>query len=448
MSFFPDPSTIVSIGGVSLKWSLVTAVLGCILGFLMVSRNLRKNGYKQSTADDLLILMMAGVIIGGRAVWVIENWHSYSLYAWGILEFSDGGFDYAGSLLGVLVATGFYTFAHHMSYRRTSDAIMPAVLVAIAFARIGKIPEIENMWKIVAMDAIGIAVLMFGIRPYREGRRRGDMTSVSLMIAGIVQLLNCTFRLDPTTNSSVIAPALAMLAGLTIYLCTRSLPIVKPVVLFDFDGTLMDSEYLVINGFAYLYKKHRTLDEFTHEIQREVFLHPLKEEIGRLFPEENAEALAREYRGYMRDIQGRHLVETLPHVRETLKQLKDSGYVLGVVTGRYTDSCNMWLEDLQIDQYFDIVSGTEMYRHTKPSPDGILHTCEMLKVGHDSCVYVGDGVKDVQAGKNAGVYTVAFVTNEEKRAALEKAGPNVVMDSFDQLPEILSRQHAWSSDLY
>ena len=104
MSFFPDPSTIVNIGGVSLKWSLLTTVLGCILGFLMISRNFRKNGYKQTTTDDLLILSGAGCIIGGRAVWVVENWHSYSLYAWGILEFSDGGFDYAGILLGILVA--------------------------------------------------------------------------------------------------------------------------------------------------------------------------------------------------------------------------------------------------------------------------------------------------------------------------------------------------------
>ena len=71
----------------------------------------------------------------------------------------------------------------------------------------------------------------------------------------------------------------------------------------------------------------------------------------------------------------------------------------------------------------------------------------MLKVGHDSVVYVGDGVKDVQAGRNAGVYTIAFVTNEEKRAALEKAKPNAVMNSFDELPQILSRQNAWSYDL-
>ena len=448
MSFFPDPSTIVNIGGVSLKWSLLTTVLGCILGFLMISRNFRKNGYKQTTTDDLLILSGAGCIIGGRAVWVVENWHSYSLYAWGILEFSDGGFDYAGILLGILVAIGCYTFTHRMSYRRTCDAILPGAITAIAFSRIGKIPEAENMWMIVAMDAVVLLILYFGVRPFHEGKRRGDMTSVALMLAGIVQLISCTFHLDPSTNSSVIAPSLAMLSGLGMYLATHSLPIVKPVVLFDFDGTLMDSEYLVINGFAYLFKKHRTLEEFTREIQREVFLHPLREELARLFPEENTEVLAREYRNYMKGIQGRHLVETLPHVRETLKQLKESGYVLGIVTGRYTDSCMMWLEDLLIDQYFDIVAGTETYRHTKPSPDGILHTCEMLKVGHDSVVYVGDGVKDVQAGRNAGVYTVAFVTNEDKRNALEKASPNAVMNSFDELPEILSRQNAWSADLY
>ena len=66
MSFFPDPSTIVNIGGVSLKWSLLTTVLGCILGFLMISRNFRKNGYKQTTTDDLLIL----------SGWLYHRWKS------------------------------------------------------------------------------------------------------------------------------------------------------------------------------------------------------------------------------------------------------------------------------------------------------------------------------------------------------------------------------------
>ena len=447
MNCFPDASTIFTVGGVSIKWSLLTAVIGWILGFLLISRNIRKNGYKQSVADDILVLSLVGCLIGGRAVWVFENWHSYSLYAWGILELSDGGFDYAGILLGTLVALRFYTLAHHMSYRRTCDAVIQGILVAISCSRIGKCMEIENMWIIILMDLAVLAFLFIGFRPYREGKRRGDMTAVSLMLAGLVQIINCTFGLDPTTNSSILAPTATMLAGLSIYFATRALPIVKPVVLFDFDGTLMDSEYLVINGFAYLFKKHRNLSDFTKDIQKEVFLHPLKEEISRLFPEENAEKLAREYRSYMKDIQGKHLVETLPHVKETLEKLKQSGYVLGVVTGRVTDSCQMWLEDLQISEYFDIVAGTEMYRHTKPSPDGIVHTCDLLRVGHDSCVYVGDGVKDVQAGKNAGVYTIAFVTNEDKRKQLEAAGPNCIMNSFDELPEILSEQHSWSNDL-
>lgn len=447
MNFFPDAATIFNIGGVAIKWSLLTTVIGCVLGFLITSKSIKKNGYRQSFADDLLVLTLCGAIIGGRAVWVLENWHSYSLYAWGILELSDGGFDYAGILLGTLVIIRLYTLVQHMSFRRTCDAIFPGLLVAICCARIGKVTEIENMWKIILMDAGALLIIFFGVRPYRKGKRRGDTTSVSLMFAGLVQIINCTFRLDPTTNSSIVAPTVSMIAGLSIYFATRALPIVKPVILFDFDGTLMDSEYLVINGFAYLFQKHKSLDEFTKDIQKEVFLHPLKEEISKLFPEENTERLSREYRSYMKNIQGKHLVETLPHVKETLKTLKESGYVLGVVTGRYTDSCQMWLDDLQISEYFQIVAGTEMYRHTKPSPDGILHTCDLLKVGHDSCVYIGDGVKDVQAGKNAGVYTIAFVTNEDKRKALEEAAPNRIMNSFDELPDILKEQHSWSADL-
>ena len=120
---------------------------------------------------------------------------------------------------------------------------------------------------------------------------------------------------------------------------------------------------------------------------------------------------------------------------------------MAIVTSRLSESCETWVEDLEIEQYIDLVVGTERYRHAKPKPDGIIETCEMLNVGHDSVVYIGDNVSDVQAGKNAGVYTVGFITNEEKREKIEAEKPNATISDITELLTLLDAKHAWSNDL-
>lgn len=446
MTFFPDPSTIVAVGGVYIRWFAVTALIGCILGYLYVSDKVKKHGYRQSASDDILMITLVAGILGGRLFWVLENWRKYRLYVWSVLQLNDGGFEIVGALFAIMFALLLYSKYYRMSFRRTTDTVILGVFVAITFGRLGKCLEVPSLWISVAMDAGCLALLWLMTRTYREGRRRGDVTALALILTGLTRAIGCVTQIDPTAENCMISCVLAVVAGLTLYGLSRSFPYVKPVILFDFDGTIMDSEYLVINCFAYLFQKHRSMQDFTKEVQREVFHTSLEEEIAKLFPNENTEVLVREYRNFQRDILGKHMVETLPHVKETVKELKDRGYVLGIVTGRITDSCRMWLKDLQIEQYFDVVAGTEQYRHSKPAPDGIIRACELMNVGHDACVYVGDTAADVECGKNAGVYTIGFVTDEEHREEVENAAPNHTIDSFDKILDILQEQHEWSVD--
>ncbi len=447
MIWFPDIATIVAVGGITIKWYAVTLVVGCIIGYLYLSQAMKLHGYKQTVSDDLLILILISSILGGRLFWVLENLKNYSMYAWYVFAIGDGGIDIVGSLLSVGIVIAMYGKKHHMSFRRTMDVISTAILITLIIARIGRALEISSIWYCIAINIVEFLIIYYVMRSYSPNRKRGDAFAVMLMLTGFDRLAAMVFHWDPLAINNVILCIAAEIYGLIVWAYSRFFDKRKPVVLFDFDGTIMDSEQMIVGCFAYLYQKYGDINEFTKEVQQEVFGPPLRDELKKLFPDQDTDLLMKEYTDFQKSLPGRHLVSTLPNVVDVLKELKKQGYVTAIVTSRLSESCETWVEDLEIEEYFDAVVGTERYRHSKPSPDGIIETCEILNVGHDSVVYIGDNVSDVQAGKNAGVYTIGFVTNEDKKEKILNEKPNATIYDISELMKILDEKHDWSNDL-
>ena len=447
MIWFPDLSTIVSVGGITIKWYAFTLVLGCIVGYLYLSQAMKAHGYKQAVSDDLLVLILVSGIVGGRIFWVLENMKNYSLYAWYVFAIGDGGIDILGSLQAISLVILLYGKKHHLSFRRTMDVVSTALLLTITIARVGRALELPSVWYCVGINIFEFLIIYCVMRTYSPLRRRGDAFAVMFMLTGFDRLAAMAFHWDPLAVRNFPSCIVVEVIGILLWSYSRFFDKRKPVVLFDFDGTIMDSEQMIIGCFAYLFQKYGNIKDFTKEVQQEVFGPPLRDELKKLFPDQNTDVLMKEYTEFQKSLPGRHLVSTLPHVEEVLKELKKKGYVVAIVTSRLSESCETWVEDLEIEEYIDLVVGTERYRHAKPKPDGIIETCEMLNVSHDSVMYVGDNVSDVQAGKNAGVYTVGFITNEEKREKIEAEKPNATISDIKELLTLLDAKHAWSNDL-
>ena len=445
MRFFPDPGTIVTVGGIYIRWYVATTVIGAILGYLFASRRMKNHGYFQHTTDDLLVIAIVCVIFGGRIGWIFDDFREYRMYLWDIFALSDGGFEVLTAELAFALGIRLYTKPKMMSYRRTIDAIMPGVLLAALVSEVGRCFSYPEVWWLVLLDAIGFLIVWTVGRHYQKGRKRGDLGAFVFMWSGIVRLIAVVFKLDDlAVPFSIVWCVFTEIFGMILYLQSRKEEDPKPVILFDFDGTLMDSEHMVIGCYAYLFQKYGKLEDFTKDKQAEIFTHSLRDELTRLFPEENPDKLAKEYREFQKSLPGKHLVQLLPHTTETLQELKNRGYKLGIVTSRLSESCEMWAEDLDIEDYFDIIVGTERFRHEKPAPDGIVRACEMLKTGHDNVIYIGDNVSDVEMGKNAGVYTIGYVTNWDKREAIENAKPNRVIVDITEILSVVKEKHAWS----
>ena len=444
MKFFPDANTIFTIGNFGLTWYTLTFVIACIFCFMFGSKEFTKHGYKQKVADEVFTLALIGAVIGGRIGWVLENFHEYYLYAWYIFRLTDGGLEVITALLGAGVALYMYCRKNHMSFFRTMDTVSPILMAGAIIVRIGRCFSQPAVCINVAVSSVIFILIWYVYRPYKNGHKRGDITAIVLLWLGVSRLSAHVFKIDDLAANCLITSIMAEVGGLILYVRNRKYIAQKPTILFDLDGTLMDSEGMVTHCFMYLFEKYGDPKDFTHEKQLEVFGPPLKDEMQKLFPDRDPEVMVKEYRLYQNSLPDQHIVELLPNTEIVLRELKKRGYQLGIVSSRLTESCEMWLKEFKIYDLFDVVLGRDQFINAKPAPDGILKACEMLNKGHDSCIYVGDHFNDIEAARNAGVYAVAYVSNKERLPKIKAAGPNyLIMGLGDLIPELES-DHAWT----
>ena len=211
-------------------------------------------------------------------------------------------------------------------------------------------------------------------------------------------------------------------------------------VLFDFDGTLMDTEPAIHESYREVFRRYRTEEEFDEEKQVAVLGPSLDVMMSMYFPGEDVEELKTVYRNY----QNAHmpeLVRAMPHAREVLQMLKERGCPTAIVSTRKTTSINLILETVGMADAFDVIIGYDMVTKDKPDPEGIRKALQELGYPADTyCVYVGDSPLDIQAGRNAGAWTVAMISNLKKEKMVLDEHPDRVIYDLSQLADALPKE--------
>src|SRR4030042_558874 len=128
-------------------------------------------------------------------------------------------------------------------------------------------------------------------------------------------------------------------------------------------------------------------------------------------------------------------VGIFPEVNDVLQELKKKGVTLGVASNIPTLFLREHLRQLNIDRYFDTITGQEDCDEQKPSPKPIVITIEKLGVKPQEAIYVGDMEEDIIAGKRANLVTVAIVRNESyhPRWRLERQKPDFLISNLREL---------------
>lgn len=121
---------------------------------------------------------------------------------------------------------------------------------------------------------------------------------------------------------------------------------------------------------------------------------------------------------------------------QTLDALKGLGIMLGIVSGARPEVLELLRADGILDRFDAVILGGDVTRR-KPDPEGICKCLKQLNVSPDSAVYVGDAPVDIQASHAAGVRVVGVLTGAGDSAMLSAYGPDRLISSHARLPAIV-----------
>ncbi len=172
--------------------------------------------------------------------------------------------------------------------------------------------------------------------------------------------------------------------------------------LFDFDGTLLDSNHHVIHCFQQAFREVRGI-ELPEKTITATFGIPLAQALVDLDPE-HADELLRVYRKHS-DAIGLSLLKEIEGARDTLQALHDAGCINAIVTSKKEENARTQMAHIGISDLIDILVGPEKTTAHKPDPAPVLYTLDALGVSADDCLMIGDSPNDILCGKNAHVDT-------------------------------------------
>lgn len=205
-------------------------------------------------------------------------------------------------------------------------------------------------------------------------------------------------------------------------------------ILFDLDGTLIDSTDLILFSFNHVLKTYLNKEVPEQEI-RSLFGRPLHYQMALFGGEDRADELVARYREHNLASHEEHL-KPIEGVKETLEALKKKGYLLGIVTSKKEDSARLGMKICQIEDYFDVFVFSDDVTIHKPEPQPVLYALEKLNIKPEEAVYVGDSTYDMISGQRAGVETVGVGYTPVGRDALKATNPTHWIETIDELLEI------------
>ncbi|MFP7201643.1 pyrophosphatase PpaX [Lysinibacillus halotolerans] len=205
-------------------------------------------------------------------------------------------------------------------------------------------------------------------------------------------------------------------------------------LLFDFDGTLLDTNELIIQTFMHVLEE-RFPGQYSPKDCINFIGPSLKETFEQLTPNE-VEEMIEKYRQW-NEAHHDELVKEFEGVVPTLEQLKEQGIRLAIVSTKRKDTIEKGLNLMGAKHLFEFWIGTDDVKRVKPDPEPVLLAIDKLGVSKKDVIIIGDNYHDIEAGKNAGVKTAGVAWSLKGEQFLQQFNPDYMLQHMSDLLTIV-----------
>ncbi|MEG0422912.1 MAG: prolipoprotein diacylglyceryl transferase [Erysipelotrichaceae bacterium] len=485
MALFPDIQTFIQLGPLRITWYAIFILSAAFLTYYLCLKTFRKWGYKDEVFENFFIMMLPIAIIGARLWYVIFEWERYRYDLIKIFFTWEGGLAIHGGIIAAILFGCYYFKKKSINGLRVADVVFSNLLIAQAIGRWGNFMNQEAFGGIVSESfyqyfpsfiknqmfiegayrqptflyesigsLIGFVLIKYVFRKYGY-KKRGDMMFAYFTWYGTIRLFVEGFRSDSLMFAGIrVAQLISILSiligllglfGVWDKLLSKIYPFKKkkPVVIFDLDGTLLDTESLIFASFHHTFKQYKPDYELS-EAECKSFLGPtLKQSFDRYFDPSMSDELIKCYREY-NHIHHNEYVKAFPKAKETLTYLKENGYDLAIVSNKTKETVSYGLDFCELNDFFEVIIGCEDIKNTKPDPEGIMKACKDLYRGIDDVIYVGDSTSDIEAAKNMGAYSIAVSFDQSNLENLKATKPCRIINELSDVIDIVKEEQEWS----
>lgn len=203
-----------------------------------------------------------------------------------------------------------------------------------------------------------------------------------------------------------------------------------PVVIFDLDGTLVDTINLIVSSYQHAFTT--VLGHPWDEAEIKTWIGTsLYGAMKRVAPEQ-ADEIFEVYTTW-NEANTERLLRVYPGVPELLRELADAGVRMGVATSKREQPAHLAMRLAGIEDLLPLLVHHDSVDEHKPSPKAVLLAASLLDADPAECVYVGDAAVDLQAAANAAMASIAVTWGAGTRASIAAADPGITCDTVDEL---------------
>ncbi|MCX7843526.1 MAG: HAD-IA family hydrolase [Clostridia bacterium] len=205
-------------------------------------------------------------------------------------------------------------------------------------------------------------------------------------------------------------------------------------ILFDFDGTLVDTNDLIIFSLNEVAKSFMgrclTKDELNSILGKYL------DDQMKMLSEVHYKEMVLQYKECYKSNQDK-MIKEFPHIREMLRKLKDMGCRTAIVSAKGRGGIEHGLDFFNIREYIDVIISAYDIENNKPHPEPALKALSALNAQPEGSILVGDSPYDVLCGINAGIKTALVSWTIFPKESFQNIKPDYIIDTPMDLIDII-----------